>query len=167
MHLDARARRHDSTVSAIALDIDCFKGVNDSLGHAAGDGILVLVAVAAEEQARQGDMLFRGVGGDEFVILLPETAMPEAVAVADRIRANVANATRLMYPESPTTVSLGVAQGPREGKPPNALLLAADTALYRAKRAGRDRVALQATGLAAPPRWAGELARGSGPPVRR
>ena len=103
-------------------------------------------------------MVFR-VGGDEFVIL-PDTAMPEALAVADRIRANVADATRQVYPESPTTVSLGVAEGPRPGKPPSALLLAADTALYRAKRAGRDRVALHGTGAPAPPRRAGELARG-------
>jgi diguanylate cyclase (GGDEF)-like protein len=159
VQLDARARRNDSAVAAIALDIDCFKNVNDSLGHAAGDAMLVLVAVAAAEEIRQGDMVFR-VGGDEFVILMPDTTMPEAAAVADRIRANVADATRLVYPQSPTTVSLGVAQGPRPGKPPSALLLAADTALYRAKRAGRDRVMLHGTGVAAPPRWAGELARG-------
>ena len=97
VQLDARARRNDSSLSAIALDIDCFKSVNDSLGHAAGDALLVLVAVTAGEEIRQGDMLFR-TGGDEFVILLPDTAMTEAVSVAERIRASVADATRRGVP---------------------------------------------------------------------
>ena len=139
VQVDARARRNDSSLSAIALDIDCFKGVNDSLGHAAGDALLVLVAVTAGEEIRQGDVLFR-IGGDEFVILLPDTAVTEAVAVAERIRASVAEATRHVYAEATATVSLGVTEGPAPGRAAETrLLLAADTALYRAKDAGRDR----------------------------
>jgi diguanylate cyclase (GGDEF)-like protein len=159
VQLDARARRSDGSLAAIALDIDCFKRVNDSLGHAAGDALLVLVAVTAVEEIRQGDMLFR-TGGDEFVILLPDTAMSEAVSVAERIRASVAEATREMYPEDTATVSLGIAEGPRPGKPPRSLLLAADAALYGAKEAGRDRVVVYQAGPAAPPLHAGEPAHG-------
>jgi diguanylate cyclase (GGDEF)-like protein len=146
--VDARARRSDSSVSAIALDLDRFKNINDSLGHAAGDALLVLVAVTAAEEIRQGDLLFR-VGGDEFVILLPDTALPEAVAVAERIRASLAKATRHVYPGLSATASLGVAEGPRPGESPTSLLLAADAALYDAKAAGRDRVAVCEGGLAA------------------
>ncbi len=139
-HLDARARRSDSSVSAIALDIDCFKHVNDTLGHAAGDAMLVLVAVTAGEEIRQGDMLFR-VGGDEFVILLPDTAMTGAVVVAERIRTNVADAARQAYIEAPTTVSLGVAEGPRPGKPPSCPAAGRGYRALPRQGAGRDRVA--------------------------
>jgi diguanylate cyclase (GGDEF)-like protein len=155
----ARARRSDSSVAAIALDLDGFKGINDSLGHAAGDALLILVAVTAQEEVRQGDMLFR-TGGDEFVILLPDTAMAEAVVVAERVRASVADAARHVYPEPPATVSLGVAEGPRPGEPPDALLLAADAALYVAKEAGRDRVAIDDAAAAALSPQAGAPVRG-------
>jgi diguanylate cyclase (GGDEF)-like protein len=159
VQLDARARRNDSSLSAIALDIDSFKRVNDSLGHAAGDALLVLVAVTTRDEIRQGDMLFR-IGGDEFVVLLPDTAMAETVSVAERIRASVADATGRVYPEATATVSLGVAEGPRPGEPPSSLLLAADTALYGAKEAGRDRLVVYEDGPTAPSPRPGDPVRG-------
>jgi diguanylate cyclase (GGDEF)-like protein len=135
-------RRRHLPLSAIFLDIDLFKAVNDRLGHAAGDLALVRLGQCLGETVREGDILAR-YGGEEFVILLPDTAEPEALVVAERLRRAVAACPLLIGGDSATTltVSLGVATYPEHGDTTEALLRAADVALYEAKAAGRDRVA--------------------------
>ncbi len=134
----ARARGDGRHLTALALDLDGFKAVNDTLGHAAGDRLLVGVAAAVEAALRPGDRLYR-TGGDEFIVLLPDTGAGAAAAIAERLRSAVADAQP--GPGPVVTASIGVAEGPlRRTSPPEALLDAADAALYRAKAEGRDRV---------------------------
>lgn len=134
----ARARHDDRPLSALAVDLDGFKGVNDTLGHAAGDRLLVAAASAIAAALRPGDRLYR-TGGDEFIVLLPGTDVRAATGVAERLRAAVAAAQERPGPR--VTASVGVAEGPpRRTEAPETLLDAADAALYRAKAEGRDRV---------------------------
>jgi len=141
----ARAQRSGGAVTAMLLDIDHFKKVNDSHGHAGGDAVLQGVAAAVAGQLRAGDPLFR-IGGDEFLILLPATAPTQALALADRIRAAVAAATQAILPNGPVvTASIGVVvveSGELVGT--LGLIERADAALYEAKNAGRDRAVLGA-----------------------
>lgn len=143
-----RAQRGHHPLAVICFDLDHFKQVNDSHGHAAGDQVLRLCAQRVHQALRGGDMLCR-VGGEEFVVLLPDTELPQAAVLAERLRAavgeqpfalstgNMAAATTLLYRQ---TISLGVAEL-AEGKPDGeALLELADRRLYMAKHGGRDRV---------------------------
>jgi diguanylate cyclase (GGDEF)-like protein len=127
-----RSREHGRTVSVLLIDIDNFKGVNDTLGHAGGDRMLALVGGAILSSARETDAVVRW-GGDEFAVWLPET---DAIVARRQAEAVVVAVRQLGC-----TVSVGVAEwnSTREGA--NELLLAADKALYEAKAAGRDRVA--------------------------
>lgn len=127
---------------AIALDIDHFKKINDCFGHDAGDAALVRLAGLLRETCRAGDIISR-FGGEEFVILLPQTSLEDAARTAERIRESVSTAT---FPFVGTmTVSAGVAAladcGYRD-----ALLRRADEALYEAKRAGRNAVIVAGPG---------------------
>jgi diguanylate cyclase (GGDEF)-like protein len=114
----------------LILDVDSFKQINDSRGHEAGDRVLIRVAEALVEAAREGDFIAR-FGGDEFAALLPATAIGDARRLAERLRHAVAEADR----EDPVTVSIGVAalEGDLRGA-----LLRADSALYEAKKSGRN-----------------------------
>lgn len=117
------------------LDLDHFKAINDRHGHAVGDRCLQRFARLCREQLRGVDVFARQ-GGEEFLALLPEITLPEALRVAERIRSAVATAAG----EAPAfTVSIGVARR-GEGEPVSAWLSRADQALYRAKAGGRDRV---------------------------
>lgn len=119
------------------LDIDHFKAINDRLGHATGDRCLQRFVRRCREQLRGVDVLARQ-GGEEFLALLPEIGLPEALRVAERIR--VAVAAPAQVPQEPDfTVSIGVAQR-AEGESVTAWIGRADQALYRAKAGGRDRV---------------------------
>jgi len=131
-----RARRYHRPLSIAMLDLDCFKSVNDELGHLMGDKILVAIARSVRQSLRAADTLGRW-GGEEFLILCPETGLEGAVLVAERVRLAVKGT--VFESGRAHTVSLGVAQL-REGDSADALLQRADTALYEAKRAGRDRV---------------------------
>ena len=138
-----RAVRDRSPVSLIMIDIDHFKEYNDRWGHPRGDECLRQIAAAIDSQIhRPGDLLAR-YGGEEFVVLLPATGPAGALARAESIRRAV-EAMGLKHPQGGVvTISLGVATaGPRDTAPVNqeALLAAADRALYRAKNAGRNRV---------------------------
>ncbi|HEX4854314.1 GGDEF domain-containing protein [Arenimonas sp.] len=136
----SEARRHQRPVSALLIDLDRFKGVNDSLGHEAGDRLLQHLAERARRVLRGEDLLGR-LGGDEFVALLPSTDAAGARIVAERLREALAvEHLRVHGMEVPVPLSIGVAQaGPGEDNL-DALLQRADQAMYRAKRAGGDRV---------------------------
>jgi len=131
-----RSRR----VALLLIDIDHFKALNDTHGHAAGDEILRLFADVARSQLREGDVVARH-GGDEFVIMLPGLGLEEGMRVAERLRAAFADAlaVRPGLPLAPT-LSIGVTEGDAASQPLDRLLEDADGALYRSKRLGRDRV---------------------------
>ena len=124
----------------LAIDIDHFKAVNDTHGHAVGDTVLQRVGRECQRTLRQNDLIGR-IGGEEFVGLLPETSLEAAVQVAERIRGGVA-ALDLddLVPGLRVTISLGVAALVRHDGDFASLLDRADKALYRAKESGRDRV---------------------------
>jgi diguanylate cyclase (GGDEF)-like protein len=138
------AQRYKHPLSFVLLDIDHFKKVNDTFGHPAGDAVLRGVAAVAQAQARETDAVAR-YGGEEIAVILPETDAAGARTIAERLRAAVEAS------EHPTergrlrcTVSIGVATLPLESRPAGgdvaALIEAADAALYRAKKGGRNRV---------------------------
>lgn len=126
------ARRYGEQLSAIMLDIDHFKGYNDSHGHAAGDRLLARLAGVLSRDMRSADYAFR-YGGEEFFILLPRTGPAEACELAERLRKAVAA-------ETGSTVSLGVASFDTTMREKEELIIKADAALYQAKRNGRNRV---------------------------
>lgn len=134
------ARRRGEPLAVILLDIDRFKAVNDSHGHAAGDAVLRLVAGAVERGLRDGDALAR-LGGEEFAILLPRTALPDALRVAEMLRATIAALPMPALDGATVTASFGVTVHDQSDGRFEALLERADRALYDAKRAGRDRIA--------------------------
>jgi|GEM_PF-5246352 len=140
-HEFAEARRYHLPLSVILFDIDHFKHFNDRYGHQAGDEILKQLTRLAGAQLRESDTLAR-YGGEEFVILLPNTAAPEAGHVAERIRESVAAYQMEVDGQTVSiTVSLGIAECPCGGGPMNleGLIFNADQALYSAKNAGRNR----------------------------
>jgi diguanylate cyclase (GGDEF)-like protein len=142
--LQRMVRRHEKTaghLSVAMLDIDHFKNVNDSLGHLAGDIVLRHVASVLASNIRPTDLIAR-FGGEEFVLIFPDTEAIHAARAADRVRESVTSRPA----PSPdggllpvVTVSIGIAQL-EAGQTADALLAVADRALYEAKRAGRDRV---------------------------
>jgi len=125
-------------VTVMIFDIDHFKGINDRFGHPAGDEILKLFSTVVVNNLRISDLSGR-IGGEEFAALLP-CALEEGVLVAERVR-EAFELSGIVCEEGPvdTTVSIGVAGGPA-GTELEVLLAAADTALYQAKRTGRNRV---------------------------
>jgi diguanylate cyclase (GGDEF)-like protein len=139
-----RARRLEAPFAVLMVDADHFKGVNDRFGHAAGDRALQHLATLMAAQMRDIDRVGR-YGGEEFLVLLPGTALPQAEVAAERLRERI-EAVPLMWQQSPMklTVSIGIAawQGADDALAP--LLARADAALYAAKRAGRNRCAASA-----------------------
>lgn len=134
-----RAQRYGSALSIALLDLDRFKEVNDELGHAAGDKVLVAFAQLAGKLVRGADCLGRW-GGEEFIIVMPEADQLAARVACERLCAAQREQHFAGLPRGLTvTVSAGVATH-RYGEAANVLLQRADTALYRAKLAGRDRV---------------------------
>jgi diguanylate cyclase (GGDEF)-like protein len=136
----ARARADLRPLSLLMVDADHFKKINDAHGHAAGDEVLRALASALTATVRPADMVAR-IGGEEFAILLPRTKLAEAAGLAERLRQTVA---RLVVPQGEQgirfTVSIGAAPLLAEARDINDVLSAADAALYRAKKEGRDRV---------------------------
>lgn len=132
------AKRRKQWLAVLMIDVDHFKSVNDSLGHAAGDEVLCEVARRLTRALRAEDVAGRW-GGEEFLVLLPQTDAEGAVVVGERVRALVDKGpVRLADGEVPVTVSVGVAGG--LGPDGDDLVQRADTALYEAKAAGRNRV---------------------------
>lgn len=133
----AVARRTGAPLAVLMLDLDDFKAYNDTFGHPAGDEVLRALAEAAAANVREGDRVAR-YGGEEFTVVLPDSDCAAAAAVAERIRAAMAERAFLR----PVTVSIGVACHPDHGETPAALIAQADAALYAAKQAGKNRVAV-------------------------
>ena len=131
-----RSNRHGYPMSFILLDVDNFKSYNDTFGHPAGDEALKIVGVILRDTLRGADVAAR-FGGEEFSILLPQTTIDEAVAIAERIRANVEAAE---FPCRKVTVSIGVSSCTSELCTTDGVVQAADKALYAAKHAGRNNV---------------------------
>ncbi|MFT3836665.1 MAG: diguanylate cyclase [Myxococcaceae bacterium] len=135
-----RSGRTNRPLAVLMADVDLFKKVNDALGHPAGDDLLRRLGAVLLANTRQTDLLAR-YGGEEFSVLLPETSKAEALQVAERMRAAVETELNrdTQWPQK-ITISLGVAAFPEDGKSGETVLLAADQALYLAKRQGRNRV---------------------------
>jgi diguanylate cyclase (GGDEF)-like protein len=140
----ARAERASGSVSLILADLDDFKRVNDEHGHACGDTVLREFAGLMNDVVREGDTAGRW-GGEEFALLLPDTALDGAKRVAERLRQALEERVILSPEGEPlhVTVSLGVAAYPDLGGRAE-LVAAADEALYRAKRAGKNQVVVTA-----------------------
>jgi diguanylate cyclase (GGDEF)-like protein len=139
-----RATRHARPMAVVLIDVDHFKSINDRHGHQCGDQTLVEIAQACQGTLRKTDLLAR-FGGEEFIVLLPETGQREAVRLAERMRNAVAADLRL--PDQPrpgaVTISLGAVALSRSTPTLDILIQAADQALYDAKRSGRNRVHTQ------------------------
>jgi len=137
-----RSRRYDRPMTVAIFDVDLFKRVNDSFGHAIGDEVLRAIAAATAATLRESDLAGR-LGGEEFGLMLPETDLTGAIDLAERLRAAVA-ATSIQANDSTlsATISIGVAALEESDITIDALFARADSALYRAKNAGRDRIAV-------------------------
>lgn len=134
----ANARRTKVPLAVMLLDLDRFKEVNDSLGHAVGDQLLRAVGQRLTSILRKGDTICR-IGGDEFLLLLPGMARAEhAATVAERILQGIRNPFVLDGRELHVTTSLGIAVYPEDGVDGDTLIRNADIAMYGAKEAGRD-----------------------------
>jgi len=137
-----RARRYEKQLSMIILDIDNFKSFNDRFGHAVGDKILIVIGEIINHSLRKVDFAFR-YGGEEFVILLPETHLKNAILTAERIREKIADEAADLVSEScgsKITVSAGVACYPEDGSNREDLFSLMDSYLYKAKSMGKNRV---------------------------
>lgn len=145
----ARSLRNQSDASAIMLDIDHFKSLNDHHGHATGDRVLMQLAAALQKEARSGDILARW-GGEEFLIFLPDTELNHAIGIAERMRKKIA---ALQIPldhqdKLSFTASFGVAHVKAINLSLDELISKADQQLYRAKRQGRNCVCTELPDLA-------------------
>jgi diguanylate cyclase (GGDEF)-like protein len=139
----ARSERSGKPFALLVIDLDSFKAINDTHGHAAGDACLQHFTLMAQTRLRPGDMLAR-TGGDEFCIVLPSSTLREGAMIARRVlEVCRADAEQCVGNDIPIAVSIGVAQwGPDMGAYPDRLIAAADHALYDAKKAGRNGFAL-------------------------
>ena len=135
----ARSERRGQPFSLLVIDLDGFKVINDTHGHAAGDACLQHFTLMAQTRLRPGDMLAR-TGGDEFCIVLPSSTLREGAMIARRVlEVCRADAEQCVGSDIPISVSIGVAQWTAEmGAFPDRLIAAADHALYAAKKAGRN-----------------------------
>lgn len=140
-----RARRFARDMAVMMIDIDHFKKINDTYGHAAGDAVIQSVVKRSLESLRQSDSIGR-IGGEEFAVLLPETSMAAARDVAERLRLHIQEKPIIAGLHAiPSTVSIGIAQLSAHDGDIDHLLNRADAALYAAKNNGRNRVELAMT----------------------
>ena len=133
-----QARRHAAPLAVLFVDLDQFKAVNDTLGHAGGDGLLRQVAARLQAAVRAGDTVAR-ISGDEFAIVLTDLVRPEdAALVAQKIIDGLGSPVEVEGNEVFVTASVGIAAFPADGDDAETLIGAADAAMYRAKQAGRN-----------------------------
>jgi len=135
----SRTHRHQIRTAVVTMDVDRFKGVNDTLGHAAGDRLLCEISQVLRQQSRSLDSVGR-MGGDEFLVILPMTSAVEALTFVERVQRAIGHLAEQQPEFGRPSLSLGIAEAPRHGTTADAILAAADTALYRAKRGGRNTV---------------------------
>jgi diguanylate cyclase (GGDEF)-like protein len=150
-----RCRRARSSLTLLFMDLDGFKNVNDSHGHLAGSRTLVEVGAALEKTVRDADVLIR-YGGDEFVIVFPETPLSGGLVIAEKIR-QVIGATNFLAAhkiEARVSASIGIAAYPETADDVRSLISSADQAMYRAKALGKNRVVVASpfSSSASPPR---------------
>lgn len=129
--------RYGRPLSLLLIDVDSFNQINDRFGHDAGDLVLTAIARNCTAAKRETDVAAR-VGGDEFVLLLPETDQSAAIIVAERLRAQIQNHSRVFPDKTQISVSIGVAGASLDMTSFNELYKNADLALYEAKRSGRN-----------------------------
>jgi eukaryotic-like serine/threonine-protein kinase len=134
-----RHGRLQKPFSVVMFDLDHFKSVNDQYGHAVGDEVLTSVSARVKQTCRNVDIFGRS-GGEEFVLLLPETSLKDALEIAERLRQVTQQPLTTKAGELRVTMSLGVTQAEPLDETIDAVLERADAALYKAKRAGRNRV---------------------------
>jgi diguanylate cyclase (GGDEF)-like protein len=140
----ARARASGQSLCALALDVDHFKGVNDGHGHPCGDQVLARIAHTCRDALRHFDLLGR-TGGEEFLVLLPDTRLQQAWPIADRLRAAIAAIAFTDIAEGlQVTISIGMAELQATDTGLRELIGRADSALYRAKGNGRNRIEAEA-----------------------
>jgi diguanylate cyclase (GGDEF)-like protein len=133
-----RSRRFERHLGIMILDIDYFKEYNDSFGHQAGDKALQFIAQCLQQERRSADVVAR-IGGEEFALILPETEVDGALKVAEKIRVAIATAYNL---KRPITISIGISIVDGTDIEAEAIIQHADSALYEAKRGGRDRISV-------------------------
>ncbi len=137
-HAFKQSKRYGHPISAIMIDIDHFKMINDSYGHAFGDMVLQALAERLQVAVREIDIVAR-MGGEEFAVVLPETSLEEAARLAERLRAAIANGpVKNEEHEVRITASLGVATRSNDDNNIEPILTRADDALYAAKKEGRN-----------------------------
>jgi diguanylate cyclase (GGDEF)-like protein len=134
-----RTRRRDQPLILIALDLDNFKQVNDRYGHSAGDELLADVGGVIRTTVRNVDCPCR-IGGDEFMVILPQTDLDGAMLVAERLRVGVLRVLKKLNLSPLVSISCGVSGYPNTAHTPDELVEQADAALYEAKKAGKNRV---------------------------
>jgi diguanylate cyclase (GGDEF)-like protein len=150
-----RSRRTGEPFTALMLDLDHFKAINDRHGHAAGDRALKHTAAALKAELREVDAIGR-FGGEEFLILMPGATIETALPVAERLRAALAtDALRVEGATLALSASIGIAQWREPAEEPSRLLMRADAALYQAKLRGRDCVAVEPSDTEPPARLMG------------
>ena len=149
-----RTRRSERGFSVLMVDVDGLKGVNDSLGHQRGDEVLRALGRSIRLSIRTVDTAYR-YGGDEFLVLLPETDYAGAFVVAEKILSEAEEmGYRLETEGAPTSVSIGLVSHPEDGGSAEELVRAADRAMYNAKSLGKNQI----SGYPRPPRLAGPVA---------
>lgn len=134
-----RCSRYGTTVSLMMIDIDDFKDINDRYGHQEGDKVLAMMGSIIEEETRDCDICCR-YGGEEFVVILPSSDISETTALAERLSAKIEQS---LPSDRKVTVSIGVASCGHNSNTPQSLIKKADSALYEAKAAGKNRVVMR------------------------
>jgi diguanylate cyclase (GGDEF)-like protein len=136
-----RSVRHQHKFTVLMIDLDNFKYINDTYGHASGDLVLKEVTNIFGSNLRNADVLAR-IGGDEFAVILPETPYESGYAVVEKLRSSLeATPISLMFDQVSLTASFGIAEYPEQGENITALLTGSDLAMYKAKRAGKNTIA--------------------------
>jgi len=141
----AQARREGQEIALLYIDLDGFKAVNDRFGHRRGDALLVAIAERLRATKREGDLLAR-IGGDEFALAAPNARDgKELAALGERLLASLGGSGQSRLTDVPVGASIGIAFFPDDANDVPGLIAAADSAMYAAKRAGKNRVAFHAT----------------------
>jgi diguanylate cyclase (GGDEF)-like protein len=136
-----RSVRHDHKFTILMIDLDNFKYINDTYGHASGDLVLKEVTQIFGKNLRNADILAR-LGGDEFAVILPETPYESGYAVVEKLRSRLeATPISLMFDHITLTASFGIAEYPEQGENIESLLTGSDLAMYKAKRSGKNTIA--------------------------